>query len=93
MFGMVSGPSRLDLQLGGGRHYVLVIQIRAGDARLALDALPITRLEIKPGAGTVELDLASPNLQTMSLLTIGRAGPFLRIAASVAPGNLRLRAE
>ncbi|GAB4564945.1 MAG: hypothetical protein Kow0047_15060 [Anaerolineae bacterium] len=67
---------RLELRLGTGRAYSLSLETGASDSELDLGGLPLRRLEIKQGAGKMEVDFSRPNPEPMSLLrlTSGAAG-------------------
>lgn len=65
-----SGMPRFDLNLGKARSYALTIETGASDNNLDLGGLPITRLEIKTGAGKMDLDFSAPNPQPMTLFNV-----------------------
>jgi hypothetical protein len=61
---------RFELRLGNARSYMLTIETGASESSLDLGGLPISRFEIKTGAGKMDLDFSAPNPQTMSLLNV-----------------------
>jgi hypothetical protein len=56
------------LALGKGRTYSLIMETGASENILDLGGLPITRLEVKHGAGKIDLDFSAPNPVEMSAL-------------------------
>lgn len=67
---MPNNPPRFDLTLGKAKSFVLVFEVGASESVVDLGGLPITRLEIKQGAGKFAFNFSSPNPQPMSLLDI-----------------------
>ena len=53
VLGVISGIPELDLELGKGRPFALSIAAGASENHLELGGLPLTRLEIGHGAGSV----------------------------------------
>jgi hypothetical protein len=63
-------PPMFDLSLGKAKPYSLELGTGASDVKLDLGGLPLTRMELKHGAGKVELDFSQPNPQAMSILNV-----------------------
>ena len=61
---------RFDLKLGKARSYMLTVETGASESLLDLGGLPVSRLEIKTGAGKMEINFSTPNPETMSLLNM-----------------------
>ena len=56
------GIPELDLRLGAAHPFALTIEAGAGEGSVAdLGGLPLTRLDVKHGAGEVRLDFSAPN--------------------------------
>lgn len=66
-----SGPPELALTLGQGPPYQLSLELGAIDTHADLGALPLSRLTLKQGAGSIHLDFSAPNPQVMNALTVG----------------------
>lgn len=60
----------LDLRLGTSRPFALTIAAGASTDRLELGGVPIVRLEIKHGAGRLDLDFSRRNPQRLSALKL-----------------------
>jgi len=74
-FDVFGRPPTFDLALGAGRPFALTLETGASENRLDLGGLPISRLELKVGAGKIEIDFSAPNPQEMSLISLtGGAG-------------------
>ncbi|MGD2077947.1 MAG: hypothetical protein PVH18_06165 [Chloroflexota bacterium] len=71
ILGWLSGVPEFDLTLGTARPYQLIVEAGAGEHKLDLGGLPLARLEVKHGAGKIDLDFSSPNPEAMSMLNLG----------------------
>jgi hypothetical protein len=69
-FGWFSTPPKFDLTLGKAQPYALMIEMGASDNAFELGGLPLTRLNIKQGAGKSEMNFAAPNPQPLSLINV-----------------------
>lgn len=69
-FGWFSTPPRFDLVLGKAQPYALTIEMGASDNTFELGGLPITRLNVKQGAGKSDIHFAAPNPQPLSLINV-----------------------
>ena len=74
--GKVTQPARLDLRLGKGAPYTLLLEGGASEGEINLGGLPLRSLEIKYGAGKQEFDFSAPNPVVMDKLSVaaGAAG-------------------
>lgn len=59
--GLVHGTPVCELSLGTGQPYRLVLDTGASDANLDLSGLPLRGLDIRAGAGRIELAVNQPN--------------------------------
>ncbi len=84
-FGALDLP-RLEIAISRRRPFALDIQAGASDTAFDLGGLPISRLSVKTGAGTFEIDFSEPNPGAMSLLELG-AGAGALTARNVANAN------
>ncbi len=69
-FGWFSTPPKFDLTLGKAQPYALTIEMGASDNAFELGGLPLTRLNVKQGAGKSEINFATPNSQPLSLINV-----------------------
>lgn len=67
-------PPSLDLQLGTGRPYQLVLDGGANETVADLGGLPLTRLVFHHGAGRSDVDFSRPNPAEMAVLEIAAGG-------------------
>lgn len=75
--GIFRGAPTLELTLGTQRPFALIVEGGANEVDLSLGGVPLTRLDIKHGAGQVELSFDSPNPADMERLGISTgAGSF-----------------
>ncbi len=65
IFGWLSGIPTLDLALGKARAFGLVIETGGSESEIQLGGVPVKRLEIKYGAG--KMNLANSNAAEMKL--------------------------
>ncbi len=79
IFGWLSGIPTLDLTLGKARAFGLVIETGGSESDIQLGGVPVKRLEIKYGAGKMNLGFAEPNPEPMSLLDIGSGAGSLEV--------------
>lgn len=63
-------PPTFDLALGNFMPYSLTIETGASSCQLELGGLPLTRLEIKHGAGKVQVRFSTPNPQPMTFCEV-----------------------
>lgn len=70
VWGTITSPPRFDLALGKTGPYMLTIEAGASETDLDLGGLPISRLEVKQGAGKYRIDFSAPNPQAMSLFDL-----------------------
>lgn len=82
-----SRAPRFELRLGTARSYMLTIETGASESSLDLGGLPISRLEIRTGAGKMDLNFSAPNPQTMSLFNVS-AGATAMEFETLANANL-----
>lgn len=80
IFGLLGNAPRFDLALGKAKPYMLTVESGASDNIIDLGGLPITRFQLRQGAGKVRLDFSEPNPQEMSLLTINGGAGSVEIA-------------
>jgi hypothetical protein len=81
------GMPEFDLRLGTARPFALTIEAGAGDASgCDLGGLPITRLEVRHGAGEARLDFAAPNPVAMGRLHLA-AGAAKTEVVNLANAN------
>jgi hypothetical protein len=66
----LKGTPKLDLQLGTGRPFTLIFEGGANDVDGDLSGLPLTRLELKFGAGKARFRFTSPNPAEMDRLQL-----------------------
>lgn len=71
IFGFISGIPELSLGLGKQRRFALSIAAGASENHLELGGLPITRLEINHGAGSVDVIFSAPLAAQTSLMKFG----------------------
>src|SRR5262249_3314269 len=75
-----SGPApRLDLELGTGRPYQLVIDGGANETVADLGGVPLTKLTIHHGAGRTDIDFTKPNPAEMASLDIAAGGVAMEL--------------
>lgn len=63
-------PPTFRLVLGKGTPFALTVGTGASEVNLDLGGLSLTRVEVKHGAGKVEVDFSAPNPVPMSLLEV-----------------------
>lgn len=80
------GMPVLELRLGTGKPYSLVIEGGANELDAELGALPLTRLESRFGAGQASFRFSEPNPQPMERLQIS-AGAAEITASGIANAN------
>jgi hypothetical protein len=74
-FGWFGHVPTFDLMLGKLNPYILTIETGASEAICDLGGLPLRELDIKQGAGKLEVDFSAPNPQAMERLALrGGAG-------------------
>jgi hypothetical protein len=71
IFGWLSGVPEFDLTLGARLPYQLIVEAGASEHKLDLGGLPLQRLEVKHGAGKMDIDFSAPNPEPMSMLNLG----------------------
>jgi hypothetical protein len=71
ILGWFSGIPEFDLTLGTRLPYQLLLEAGASEHKLDLGGLPLNRLEVKHGAGKMDIDFSSPNPEPMSILNLG----------------------
>jgi hypothetical protein len=80
------GVPVLDLQLGAGRAYTLLIEGGANEIDAELGGLPLTRLDCRFGAGQAKFTFDQPNPAEMERLSISAGAAEVR-ANSLANAN------
>jgi hypothetical protein len=70
-FSMFNGIPDFDLALGQGNPFHLTLEAAASDKQLELGGIPLTRLEVKQGAGKMNLTFSAPNPAAMTMLHLG----------------------
>jgi hypothetical protein len=80
------GIPTLDLQLGAGRTYALLIEGGANEIDAELGGLPLTRLDCRFGAGQARFRFGAPNPAAMERLHL-TAGAAEVTATSLANAN------
>jgi hypothetical protein len=60
-FGLVHGTPTCELALGTGTPFHLAIDTGASDASLDLGGVSLTGIEVRSGAGRIDLSIATPN--------------------------------
>lgn len=70
----------LDLGLGAGRPYALLLETGASDCSVELGGLPLTEITLRLGAGRADVSVSAP-----------APLPVARLRADVGAGELRLR--
>lgn len=81
-----AGAPRMDLQLGRGRPFSLIVETGASEAVLDLGSLPLTHLKIKQGAGSCEFDFSEPNPEEMDEIDID-SGASTLVMRNLANAN------
>ena len=71
ILGWFSGVPEFDLTLGTKLPYQLLLEAGASELKLDLGGLPLKRLEVRHGAGKMDIDYSSPNPEPMSILNLG----------------------
>ncbi len=61
----------LDLRLGKARPFSLRISAGAGVDSFDLGGIPLERIEVKHGAGDLQIDFSAPNPQRLALIKLG----------------------
>ncbi len=69
-FGWFSKPPRFDLALSTAQPYQLTLETGASDNSIDLGGVPVTRLNVRQGAGRSDIDFSAANPQPMSLLKV-----------------------
>ena len=69
-FGWFSTPPKFDLVLGKAQPYSLTIEMGASENTFELGGLPLTRLDVKQGAGKSDINFAAPNPQPLSVINV-----------------------
>lgn len=82
--GFLSGIPTLELTVSKSRPFSLMIEAAASDNDVDFGGLPLTRLEMRQGAGRSELQFSAPNPEPMSLLqlTVGASAMTVRNLAN-----------
>lgn len=71
IFGWLGGVPEFDLTLGAQVPFQLLLEAGASEHKLDLGGLPLTRVEVKHGAGKIEIDFSAPNPEPMTMLNVG----------------------
>ncbi len=89
---LFQGAPSFDLALGTARPYSLSLEGGASENSLDLGGLPLVRLAVKHGAGTLDIDFSRPNPEAMTLLDIatGAGGLDARNLANANCAEMRL---
>jgi hypothetical protein len=75
-----SGVPQFDLKLGTSKPFALTIETGASDKNhVNLGGIPITKLDLKQGAGNFVIDFSSPNPAEMSGLTVSAGAASLEL--------------
>lgn len=92
MTSFLTGIPQYNLAIGKERPFALTVETGASDFIADLGGLPITRLEIKQGAGRFEVDFSAPNPEPMSTLNMGSGagGMFLKNLANANFAEMRI---
>jgi len=80
---------RLDLKISRERPFAFEIHVGATENRFDLGGLPLSRLVLKAGAGRFDLDFATPNPTSMSLMELS-AGAGSISAKHLANANFSM---
>jgi hypothetical protein len=70
-FELLNGVPELTLEVGKVRPFALVIEAGASENHIDLGGLPITRLNLRHGAGAFDVTFSAPNPVVMSELKFG----------------------
>lgn len=71
VFGFFSGLPELALQIGKRQPFSLSVAAGASENHLELGGLPVTRLEISHGAGSMDVSFSTPTTAAATLLKFG----------------------
>lgn len=74
-----SGIPEFELNLGTGKPYQLLVEAGASEHQMDLGGLPLSRLEVKYGAGKMAIDFSAPNPQPMSMLSLGAGAGSIEV--------------
>jgi hypothetical protein len=84
--GLFQGAPRLDLRLGTARPFSLQVEGGANEVDLSLGGVPITDIDLRHGAGKVEIDFDAPNPVEMATLRLATGAGLLE-AEQLANAN------
>jgi hypothetical protein len=70
LWSWLSGIPTFELKLGTAKPYRLTLESGASENVLDLGGVPVTRFEVRHGAGRVEIDFSRPNPAEMTLFSI-----------------------
>lgn len=76
---LFSGVPTFDLTLSKGRPFMLTIEGGASENYFELGGLPVTRLQVRVGAGKYEVNFGAPNPQPMSYLYFGAGAGSMEV--------------
>lgn len=85
-------PPTFDLTLGKAKPFGFALETGASDVKLDLGGVPLTRMDLKHGAGKVEVDFSQPNPEPMSVFDVasGAGGTMLHHLANANFADLRV---
>jgi hypothetical protein len=87
ILGWLSGVPEFDLSFGTARPYRMMLESGASEIDLDLGGVPLNGLEVKHGAGKIEIDFSEPNPQEMSMLSLG-TGAGSVVVKNIANANI-----
>ncbi|MCC6792688.1 MAG: hypothetical protein IT336_13435 [Thermomicrobiales bacterium] len=87
------GAPVLDLQLGTGRSYMLLIEGGANEIDAELGGLPLTKLDCRFGAGQAKFHFSQPNPAEMERLSISAGAAEVRATALANANAAELSVE
>jgi hypothetical protein len=87
ILGWLSGAPEFDLAFGKARPYRMLLESGASELDLDLGGVPLNGLEVRHGAGKIEIDFSEPNPQEMSMLSLG-TGAGSVVVKNIANANM-----
>ncbi len=79
LFSFMRGTPVFDLRLGSSKTFKLTLETGASECQLDLGGLPLSRVNIKQGAGKLTLDFSVPNSTEMNLLRLATGAGELEL--------------
>jgi hypothetical protein len=91
--GLIDGVPELNLKLGKAKPFRISIQGGASENVFDFGGIPLTRMEVKHGAGSNRIDFSAPNPEQMTLLEVGAGAGEMRLRNLANSNAAEVRVE